>query len=235
MTDAKRSKSASESLILNYSADDKVVKFAMQPLTAAVVTALSPAGAALAQDNEGAQLEEVIVTATKREINLQDVPHNIDVLSSVDLERMGAKNLDEQIKGLPSISQNNTVPGRNSLVIRRHFFRRFRLPARRTGCDLRRRTADDDQLAAGRRSRHRYGTYRAAGRTAGPLCSVRVRSPERCAISRRRPHTNGFGGTIEAYYGLTDDGEPSHDLSGVLNIPILDDRLAVRRRCLHVT
>ena len=44
----------------------------------------------------------------------------------------------------------------------------------------------------------------------------------------KKPHTNGFGGTVEAHYGLTKDGDPSHDVNGVLNIPVIDDRLAVR-------
>ena len=114
MTDAKRSQSASDTQVL----DAKTGAYAMQPIAAAVVAAVNP-GIATAQDEiDGLQVEEIIVTATKREVNLQDVPHAIDVLSPVDIERMGAKSLEDAIKGLPSITLNNTVPGRNSLVIR---------------------------------------------------------------------------------------------------------------------
>jgi iron complex outermembrane receptor protein len=40
---------------------------------------------AVAQDSRQAQLEEVIVTATKRESNLQDVPIAVTALSGRDL------------------------------------------------------------------------------------------------------------------------------------------------------
>ena len=92
--------------------------FLMTPLATAVIAALSPAGVVVAQDDDTVRLDEIIVTATKRELNLQDVPHNIDVLTAVDMERMGAKSLEDAIKALPSVSLNNTVPGRNSIVPR---------------------------------------------------------------------------------------------------------------------
>lgn len=58
---------------------------AMTPLAAAVITALHPTGPALAQESrqQSDAIEEILVTATKREINLQDVPHSIDVLASL--------------------------------------------------------------------------------------------------------------------------------------------------------
>ena len=81
----------------------------LTPLTAAVIVALSPTLPVLAQE-EATRLEEIIVTATKREINLQDVPHNIAVLSNEQLQKMSARSLEDALKALPSISMNNTVP-----------------------------------------------------------------------------------------------------------------------------
>lgn len=43
------------------------------PLAAAILAALYPATAPLAQNPEAGRLEEVVVTATRREINIQSV------------------------------------------------------------------------------------------------------------------------------------------------------------------
>ncbi len=66
-------------------------KIALTPLAAAVSAALAPAGTAQAQDQGSAPvLEEIIVTATKREQNLQEIPASIQAIPQVVLERMGA-------------------------------------------------------------------------------------------------------------------------------------------------
>jgi outer membrane receptor for ferrienterochelin and colicin len=89
----------------------------MTPVAAAIVAALSPTSPVLAQE-EAARLDEIIVTATKRELNLQDVPHSIDVLSATQLARMGAKDLEATLRALPSVSLTAMMPGQNSLVVR---------------------------------------------------------------------------------------------------------------------
>ena len=71
--------------------------FVLTPLTAAVIAALSPTGPVIAQEQDDASeaaIDEIIVTATKRELNLQDVPQSIDVLSGMQLEQMGAMDLE---------------------------------------------------------------------------------------------------------------------------------------------
>ena len=93
-------------------------KAALTPLAAAVIAALFPAGPALAQEDGAVRLDEIIVTATKRELNLQDVPHSIDVLSAAELKRMGAKDLEATLRALPSVNLTALTPGQNSLVIR---------------------------------------------------------------------------------------------------------------------
>ncbi|MFQ5609818.1 MAG: TonB-dependent receptor, partial [Woeseiaceae bacterium] len=227
MTDAKGSDSASGTSFDARLSESKSGAFALTPLASAVVTALSPAGAAIAQDDAGTRLEEVIVTATKREINLQDVPHNIDVLSAIDLERMGTKSLEDQIKALPSISMNSTVPGRNSLVIR---------GISSGGFDYRR----DAQVAIYIDEQPMTTSAQQVGvrsidmerieLLAGPQGTLFGSSSQAGTMRyiTKKPHSNGFGGVIEAHYGLTDGGEPSFDLSGVLNVPVVEDRFAVR-------
>jgi outer membrane receptor for ferrienterochelin and colicin len=98
------------------SAKDLNRLYRLTPLAAAVITALSPAGPALAQDEE--VLDVIMVTATKRELDLQDVPHSINVLSDADIARMGARDIDATVKALPSLYLTALQPGQNSLVMR---------------------------------------------------------------------------------------------------------------------
>jgi outer membrane receptor protein involved in Fe transport len=62
--------------------------------TVVAATVVSPA---LAQDDDSALLEEVIVTATKRTQNLQDVAVSIQVLGNQQLENLGVRSFEDFI------------------------------------------------------------------------------------------------------------------------------------------
>ena len=85
-------------------------------LAAAVVSTGLTTPVALAQESTG--LEEIIVTATKREVNIQDVGQSIMALTNEDIEKMGIKSMADYIKALPSVVLTAEVPGRNDLVMR---------------------------------------------------------------------------------------------------------------------
>jgi len=59
---------------------------------------------AQAQDESSALLEEVIVTAQKREQNLQDVAVSIQVLDNEQLENLGVRSFDDFVNFLPTVS-----------------------------------------------------------------------------------------------------------------------------------
>jgi len=91
------------------------------PLAAAIAAVLYPMQPALAQDQEyedSPMLEEVLVTATMREVNLQRVPQAITAFTAVDIQRANFQNLDDVVKALPSLNLVNSQPGRNELVYR---------------------------------------------------------------------------------------------------------------------
>jgi len=75
-------------------------------LHAAVVAALTGVGgftyqSASAQDAAG--LEEIVVTATRREQNLQEVPISIVAITGDNLEMRGMDNLEEVSQGVPNV------------------------------------------------------------------------------------------------------------------------------------
>lgn len=85
-------------------------------LATAGATVLSGGGAALAQ--EGGGIEEVVVTAQKRNENIQDVPISIDVLGEGDLENLGVTDMEDFVQLLPSANYTKLGPGSGDLYIR---------------------------------------------------------------------------------------------------------------------
>jgi len=65
-----------------------------------------------------AQLEEVIVTASKRVETLQEVPMSISAISGEDITRLGAANFKDLATMVPSLSLRSAGPGRTKLNIR---------------------------------------------------------------------------------------------------------------------
>src|SRR5882762_8945465 len=84
---------------------------------ASVATPRSPALAAAADTSSGA-LQEVVVTARKREENLQDVPISIDVLTQKDLKNLAIVQFDDYAFRMPSISFISIGPGTQTFYMR---------------------------------------------------------------------------------------------------------------------
>ena len=63
-------------------------------------------------------LEEVVVTATKREEKLRDVPMGVSALTGDQLQKMGAQSLADYITTLPGVSFNDYQPGVSEVIIR---------------------------------------------------------------------------------------------------------------------
>jgi outer membrane receptor protein involved in Fe transport len=73
-------------------------------LAAAVSAALFGLPAAHADDDTGAALESIVVTAQKRAENLQEVPLSIQALGTEKIEELHINSLDDYVKYLPNVS-----------------------------------------------------------------------------------------------------------------------------------
>jgi len=86
-----------------------------KPLCAAVTSVLAASlGAAHAQ----AQLEEVLVTATKRVQSMQDVPVSVSAIQESDLDELRIGSFDDYVTYLPNVVSQGTGPGQNEIFIR---------------------------------------------------------------------------------------------------------------------
>jgi len=63
-------------------------------------------------------LEEVIVTATKREVSVQDIPVAVSVLSGRYLEEFGLDDLADFFHSVPGVDFATQGPGRNKITVR---------------------------------------------------------------------------------------------------------------------
>ena len=63
-------------------------------------------------------LEEVVVTATKRTENLQDIPLSVQVLSNKRLEDLQIKGFEDYIQFLPTVSYTSSAPGYAQVYMR---------------------------------------------------------------------------------------------------------------------
>jgi outer membrane receptor protein involved in Fe transport len=87
---------------------------AISGVLAGAVSAQAPQAPA----STGPQLEEIIVTAQKREENLQSVPVSIQALDTKKLEELQVSKFDDYLKYLPSLSSQSYGPGQSQLYVR---------------------------------------------------------------------------------------------------------------------
>jgi iron complex outermembrane recepter protein len=66
----------------------------------------------------GEELQEVIVTANRREENLQNVPMTIQVLTGATLKKLNVTTFDDFVKYLPAVTAHGVGPGQNNIYVR---------------------------------------------------------------------------------------------------------------------
>ncbi len=90
-------------------------------LGAAIATAVAGmAGPAAAQGNQPAKrsIEEITVTATKREESMQDVPLSVSALKGEALKELRIGSFQDYVQYLPNVVAQGTGPGQNEIFIR---------------------------------------------------------------------------------------------------------------------
>jgi iron complex outermembrane recepter protein len=89
--------------------------------SALVLSLLAMAPSALAQsstEDTEARQKTVIVTATKRDASIQDVPFSINAQTAEDIARTGAGNLEDVARSVAGLSIQNLGPGQSQVAVR---------------------------------------------------------------------------------------------------------------------
>src|ERR1700735_695751 len=79
------------------------------------------AGASVAfaqQETKSDQLQEIVVTAEKRESTVQTTPISITALSGEDLQDRGITDISSVVQSVPGVSMRTSGPGQTELEIR---------------------------------------------------------------------------------------------------------------------
>ncbi len=85
---------------------------------ASILAVAAPRGAAAAATTPSDQLEEVIITARKREENLQKVPISVDVFTKRDMQNLAINQFEDYAEKVPSMSFISVAPGAQLFVMR---------------------------------------------------------------------------------------------------------------------
>ncbi|MBT8078865.1 MAG: TonB-dependent receptor [Gammaproteobacteria bacterium] len=209
----------------------KQKNFNLNPVNRAVMVACGASAAVTAAPEAMAQdelaLEEIIVTARKRTETLQDVPISVQAFGAQQIQRQGIKTLEDYARLIPSLTYSSWMPG-NSIVVFRGvtvtadafsgnssaamFFNE--MPITSQGLNPEVATVDLERIEAV--SGPQPTTYGASAQS-GVLKFITA-----------KPDLSEFGGFVEVSGAYMPEGDPSYDLQGAVNIPLIEGELGVR-------
>ena len=200
------------------------------PKALAVAISAALAGTSTAQAQN--VLEEIVVTATKREESLQDIPMSVTAFTDSDIVREGFKSLDDYVGRIPGLTSSRREPGGSSVIMRG-----CALSAVAFGASSTTSVYLDEQpiTAAGFNPDPRLIDIDRVEALSGPQGSLFGDSSQ-CGTLRiltNKPNTNEFNGWVDATGSQIDDGDLGYDFSGMVNIPLVEDKLALRLVGFH--
>ena len=179
-----------------------------------------------------AQLEEVIVTATKRTESTQDIAVAVSAITEDSLDDFGIANFANYLTQLPGVTAGGAGPGQNTIYIRGVASTTPNLttagvaglvpnvamyldeqPMSQPGRNLDVYVADINrvEVLAGPQ-----GTLFGASSQAGTV-----------RLITNKPNMDGVSGNVKAGVSYTKDGEMSNNVNATLNVPV-GDSFAIR-------
>ncbi len=206
--------------------------FKKTKLNKAVCMALATS-AGLASAAAMAQIEEIIVTATKRTESLQDVAIAVQALGEKKLEDLNITNFDDYIRYLPGVNSAGRGPGQSSIFIRGLATDSSDQTSLEIGAPVPNVALylDEQPVSSGGRNLDLYTADIARVEVLpGPQGTLFGASSQAGTIRliTNKPVYNEFQAGFDASYSTTRHGEDSNSVEAYINIPIIDDKLAFR-------
>ena len=193
-------------------------RFALAMLPAGVAMAFGPA--TVAAQESGAAIEEIIVTAQRREQNLQDVPIAISAFTAETIEKNMFADVSDYVTKVPNASFiTNGARSRRQISIRGVTNFLGFVGTSTTGFYV------DDFSVAGSTINPPIMDIERIEILRGPQATYFGRNALGGGISvtSKKP-TNNLGGSLMADFSRFS----TIDIEGVVNVPIVEDKLAVR-------
>jgi outer membrane receptor protein involved in Fe transport len=171
-------------------------------------------------------LEEIVVTSTKRNEGLQDIPMSVSAISSLELDRMGATEFFDYATKVPNLGFGYEADGRfdsRKIGIRGIFgagqtsiggttgFYIDETPVPET---MNPRVLDVERIEV---LRGPQGTLYGARSMGGTI-----------RLISKQPSFDGFEGRAHAKLSTVRKGDINWSFDGAVNIPVIEDKVAVR-------
>ncbi|WP_165324360.1 TonB-dependent receptor plug domain-containing protein [Rhizorhabdus phycosphaerae] len=171
--------------------------------------------------------QSIVVTASKRDTRLRDFAGSVSLLDGADLTFGGEQGMESVLARVASLSSTHLGAGRNKLFIRGIADSSFTGPTQATvgqylgdmrltynapDPDLRLYDIQSVEILEGPQ-----GTLYGAGSLGGVI-----------RVIRNAPRMGETGAALSAGLAATQHGDPSGDIGGMVNIPVADDRIALR-------
>jgi outer membrane receptor protein involved in Fe transport len=190
--------------------------------------------AAPATETEASEgIQEITVTAQRRTENMQNVPITITALTAETLTQLNVTTLNDYVKFLPNVTVANQGPGQGLIYMRglattedgeqssgaTGSFPNVAVyldeqSAQLPGRNLDIYAADIERIEV---LEGPQGTLFGAGAQAGVIRYI-----------TNKPKLDKVEANVNAGYGYTSHGDPSSNLDATLNLPLIDNTLAVR-------
>ena len=193
----------------------------------AVAVAVSLAAGTTSTSAVADELEEVIVTATKRSASAQDIPVAIQAMSGESMDELGVSTFDQYVKFLPNVTAQGRGPGRNEIYIRgvaseqsNNTVSSVQGSAPTVALYL-----DEQPVAFGGRNLDVYSADLSRVEVLpGPQGTLFGASSQAGTVRliTNKPSTEGFSASVKAGYSSTSGGDPSNNIEAMLNVPFSD-------------
>lgn len=212
-------------------------------IAAAVSAILAMAGVASAQAPQSAPadqtaapapepepeggLNEVIVTATRRAERLQDVPESITAIDSAAIAARGLQQLGDLVKMVPGLSISEVEPGGLSII-----FRGVASSGVQFGSVSSSGLYLDEQAItqSGRSPNPRFIDIERIEALRGPQGTLYGASSQSgtLRVITNKPDRSGFSSWVDTEFSKLRGGDFSHDVSAMINLPVVADKLTLR-------
>ncbi len=179
------------------------------------------------------ELTEIVVTAQRRTQNMQDVPIAMQAFSADMLSDLHIATLDDYIRYLPNVTDSSNGPGQGNIFMR----------GLSDGVDTTQGSGTVSQFPnvaiyldnqSGQLPNRNLDIYAADLNRIevleGPQGTLFGSGAEAGVIRyiTNKPVLDKTEGNVTAGYGVTAHGDPNTNLTAVLNLPLIDHKMAMR-------
>ena len=204
------------------------IKPRIAPLTVAIAAVLGTTPYAISQETGASsrEIEEVLVTARKRAESALEIPSSIQALSGDELKEMGARSMADYVRFMPAVTVLDYGAGSSTVVFRGATTSSGYVGQSTSSVYL-------DELAittTGQQPSVRMVDIARVEALAGPQGTLYGADSQAgtLKIITNKPQMNTTEVIIDSSLRSGSESARSHDGSIVVNIPLIDDKLAAR-------